>query len=247
MGNYTIFTSYLLVPNSGYTQAIHCNYIKGVEIVSTNIDAEEIRLNFSSVNDFKFLNGNIQSNGVGFTANKIYALIQKVSGITTTAKTIKPSGSSWYMYEVTDQVVGYTAGITLTPTHLLSTNFRVPLSGYGTLPKFIPYTLSYLNYPSKLPVDVEKLCFGDETYFIGNVTTDIHADVYPTDISITLPQNEFNSSPNNKTWDNNRDTVGITEVGIYDSNKNLVAIGKFNDPISKDHTVSRTISFVIDF
>ena len=37
----------------------------------------------------------------------------------------------------------------------------------------------------------------------------------------------------------------ITE--LYDSNKNLVAIGKLNDPVAKDSTIARTIVFAIDF
>jgi len=42
-------------------------------------------------------------------------------------------------------------------------------------------------------------------------------------------------------------SVAISEVGIYDENKNLVAVGKLNNPIIKDSTISRTISFAIDF
>ena len=120
--------------------------------------------------------------------------------------------------------------------------FKVPLSGYNSYPK---YDLSYLNYPSALSADDNKLCFGDEMYFLGNVTADIHADVFTTDPQIELSQNEFNSSTN-ATWDG-ISPVAITEIGIYDSNKNLVAIGKLNDPIIKDFTIARTITFAIDF
>ena len=47
--------------------------------------------------------------------------------------------------------------------------------------------------------------------------------------------------------DKDRKKVYITEIGIYDTNKNLVAIGKLNDPVAKDATISRTIVFAIDF
>jgi len=89
------------------------------------------------------------------------------------------------------------------------------------------------------------LSFGDETYFFGVVETEIKADVYTTDISINLPLNEFNTSTNS-TWDGNS-KVYISEIGIYDSDKNLVAIGKLNNPVPKDSTISRTIVFAIDF
>ena len=59
------------------------------------------------------------------------------------------------------------------------------------------------------------------------------------------PLNEFNST-SNPTWDG-LETVYISEIGIYDSNKNLVAIGKLNDPVAKDATIARTIVFALDF
>jgi hypothetical protein len=65
------------------------------------------------------------------------------------------------------------------------------------------------------------------------------------DIGIDLPLDEFNSSTN-LSWDGG-ETVFISEVGIYDSNRNLVAIGKLNDPVPKDSTISRTIVFAVDF
>jgi hypothetical protein len=80
---------------------------------------------------------------------------------------------------------------------------------------------------------------------LGNVYTEIHADVYTTNLSLVLNLNEFNSSTNN-TW-NGISRVAISEIGIYDANKNLVAIGKLNDPLEKDDTIGRTIAFAIDF
>ena len=56
---------------------------------------------------------------------------------------------------------------------------------------------------------------------------------------------QFNSTTN-PTWDS-VSSVYATEVGIYDSNGNLVAIGKFNDPVEKNSNIARTIEFAIDF
>jgi hypothetical protein len=105
------------------------------------------------------------------------------------------------------------------------------------------YDLSYLNYPTELQTD--NLAWGEEAFFFGNVKTDIRATAYVTDISIVLPLNEFNSSTN-PTWDG-ESAVSISEVGIYDEGGNLVAIGKLNNPITKDSTISRTILFAMDF
>ena len=87
--------------------------------------------------------------------------------------------------------------------------------------------------------------FGDEEFFFGNVESDIEAVVLTTDIPIYLPPDEFNTSTN-KTWEENLD-VYVSEVGIYDEEDNLVAIGKLNDPIRKAQGISRTIIFGFDF
>jgi len=240
MSSYTVFTTYVLVPTgstSVYKQAIHCNYIKSVEIETDNLDIQEISLNFPSIDDFRFLNTGVTS-GTGYTAHRIYMLVQ--TGVTVTD--IKPNSILWKVYDVTSQITGY-AGI-LTPSGLINTVFKAELLSYSSQTY---YTLDYLNYPAISQTDT--LCFGSETYFFGNITTKIKAEVYTTNINIDLSLAEFNSSTN-KTWDSEEDKiVYISEIGIYDNNtpKNLVAIGKLNDPVAKNSTIARTIVFALDF
>lgn len=239
MNNYTVFVTYALVPTGntgGYNQSIHCNYIKSLEIETDNLSIQEISLNFSNSDDFKFLSSDA-SLGTGFTANRLWMLIQ--TGVTST--TLEPDSSSWRVYDVTEQISGYTPNQLITPADLTNVVFKTPLLKFNE--KSI-YDLSYLNYPSFNQTN--DLCFGDEDYFLGNVSATIKAYVYTMDISINLPLNEFNSS-DNLTWNNDYDKVFISEIGIFDSNKNLVAIGKLNDPVAKDATISRTIVFAIDF
>jgi hypothetical protein len=242
---YTIFTTYVFVPTSGNSQAVHCNYIKSLQLSANNINVQEINISFSNPDDFKFLSNSITA-GTGFTANKIYAVIQLVnnSGYTN-ANDAKPDPANW---KVVDLISGNTG--LLTPAILTNQVFKISLLNYGG---FSGYTLSYLNYPTKFPADNNKLCFGDEIYFLGNVSTDIHADVFVTDLAIILGQNQFNSSTN-PTWlqipSSSRPAVAITEIGIYTEIagvKYLVAIGKLNDPLVKDSSISRTLVFDIDF
>jgi hypothetical protein len=238
---YTAFISYVLIP-TGYTQSIHCNYINRLELNAGDPYVQKINISFPSINDFKFLNSDTGAT-TGYSAYKIYALLQLVqySGITDIS-TVKPDPASWKLYDLTNQIVGYTPGQLISGADMVGVVFEIPLLGYmGT--GFTSYTLDYLNYP--VTSETDKLCFGDEIYFFGNVTTDIEAIAYTTDISINLKLNEFNSSTN-PTWDG-LSSVAISEIGIYDSDYNLVAIGKLNDPIIKDSTISRTIEFAIDF
>jgi hypothetical protein len=247
---YTVFFSYVLETNSGYgySTAIHCNYINSLYLDS--ITNKEVNIYFNNVDDFKYLSNNING-GTGYTVNKIYLLIQLINNSTyTNLNTIKPVANEWRKYEVTDQIIdyfsGYTTGESLTPTYLCGSIFKVPIYKYNTMSI---YNLDYLNYPSITQAELKgvdaPLCFGDEQYFIGNVSADAEAIAYTTDLAISLPLNQYNSTTN-PTWDHLSE-VYITEIGLYDSTKKLVAIGKLNDPVPKNSTISRTIVFGLDF
>lgn len=237
MNSYTIYTTYALVTTgntAGYNRAIHCNYINTLQLETDNLAIQEIRLNFQSSVDFNFLSDTVET---GFTAHKIYLIaqvVENISGVTT-----KPDSANWKYLDVTSQITGFAGGF-LTKELITSVVYKMPLNNYDS---YSIYNLNYLNYPSDGQTDL--LCFGDETYFFGNVTTDIKADVYTLDLSIALPLNEFNST-NNLTWDG-ISKVYISEIGLYDEDKNLVAIGKLNNPVPKDATISRTLLFALDF
>jgi len=241
MKTYTIFTTYVLVPTGGtfgmpYSMAIHCNYINKTQIETENINIHGFKLYFPNPDEFRFLNNTL--NGVGYTANKIYILFQIVDNTNANGGEIIPISSEWRYVDVTNQIQNH--GQYLSANDLTNTVFYIQFNNYDNYPI---YNLNYLSYPQYNQSD--KLSFGDETYFFGVVETEIKADVYTTDISINLPLNEFNTSTNS-TWDGNS-KVYISEIGIYDSDKNLVAIGKLNNPVPKDSTISRTIVFAIDF
>lgn len=244
---YSIFTTYLLVPTGttlgyGYSEAIHCNYIKKTQSAITNPTMGESTINFPNINDFKFLSNNLIHN-TGYTVHRIFALVQIIDNAPfTNIADVKAIASDWRIVEITNQIPTHVSGTPLTALQLTSVVFRIPFNIYYSYPI---YNLSYLNYPTKEIADDDKLCFGDEMYFFGNVSTEIKAIAYTTDLSINLPLNQFNSSTNS-TW-TTTDKVAISEIGIYDANKNLVAIGKLNNPIIKDETISRTIVFNIDF
>jgi hypothetical protein len=237
MNSYTIYTTYALVTTgntAGYKRAIHCNYINTLQLETDNLSIQEVRLNFQNSNDFNFLSDNVAT---GYTAHRIFLIVQvvqNIDGIIT-----KPDSTNWKYIDVTDQITGYVGGF-LSKELIASVVYKMPLNNYDT---YSTYDLDYLNYSSDGQNNL--LSFGDETYFFGNVTTEIKADVYTLDLSIALSLNEFNSSTN-LTWDG-ISKVYISEIGIFDENKNLVAIGKLNNPVPKDSTISRTLLFALDF
>ncbi len=247
MNGNTVFISYFFESLSGFSSAIHCNYIGRIELNDINPTIETIRLKFSNIDDFKFLNSNSGST-TGYSAHKLYALVQLIqyTDVDDLAD-VKPVPALWKTYELTHQIIGYPTGNTrlISPADMVGVVFEIPLLDYYNTgsTEFSAYNLDYLSYP--IPTETDKLCFGDETYFFGTVESEVEADVFTTDLSINLALGEFNSTTN-PTWDG-VSSVAISEVGIYDENKNLVAIGKLNNPIIKDSSITRTISFAIDF
>ena len=90
-----------------------------------------------------------------------------------------------------------------------------------------------------------KLQFGDEVFFFGNIETDIQAISYKTKFVLPAGGNQFNTSIN-PTFDGTT-SVFISEVGIYDNNRNLVAVGKINRPIEKKVGKTVIIELGLDF
>lgn len=81
---------------------------------------------------------------------------------------------------------------------------------------------------------VSGFTFGDEVFFYGNVATDIKATIYKSLFTCNILPNTFIKS-NNPTFNINQDKVAFTEIGIYDSNEDLVAIGKFSQPLTRKY------------
>jgi len=247
MGN-TIYVTYQFegAPYSagtsyGYSTPIHCNYIEKIE--TDSIANSTFSLIFDN-NEFPFLadnNGDLSiTGGSGWSAWRLNALIQILN---TTGDTATPDPAGWKIIDITEQTEGWVSGQTLEKTGITSTVYSVTLQEYNAADY---YDLSYLNYPNS--GQTENLAWGEESFFYGNVKTDIKATAYTTDIPIVMDLNKFNSSTN-PTWLGLevKPPVSVSEVGLYDANGNLVAIGKLNNPIDKDSTISRTIVFALDF
>jgi len=223
----------------GISGSTHCTYIQKLE--TDIIAGKSINTFFLNEEELFFLADSTSSNGTGFTATRLNILAQVVDGISDSGLTITPDAGGWFKVDVTNQISGQTIGDSITKSNLLNTNFIV---NFTDLTSPNEYSLDYLSYPSSVSSE-DEMGYGEEAFFFGTIRTDIRATVYTTDISIQLPLNEFNSTTN-PTWDG-MGSVAISEVGIYDDNNNLVAIGKLNNPIKKDPTIARTIAFQLDF
>jgi len=81
----------------------------------------------------------------------------------------------------------------------------------------------------------QNLQFGDERFFYGNLTTFIGATIYKTIFDIRISGDEFKETTNptrSKDTSTNPPNIKVTEIGIYDTDNNLVCIGKLSTPVS---------------
>lgn len=228
----------------GYGSAIHCNYIQKVE--TDSIVNKTINFIVPDGSLFPFLKDAFEIqpgfNGFGWNANKLYALVQIVNG---TGSTAIANPALWRIIDVTSQLENYEtfSGSTI-PVAAFNASTIITIGVQDVINAPI-YDLSYLNVPSNLSSDDNKLTFGEEAFFFGNVKTDFQAIAYTTEIPAVLQLNEYNSTTN-PTWDQ-ESPVTISEMGIFDDNNNLVGVGKLNNPIEKSATIYRTILFSVDF
>ena len=74
----------------------------------------------------------------------------------------------------------------------------------------------------------QTLNFGDEYYFYGNIETDIQATIYEMRYKVNLSFSEFLTS-SNPSWQGG--TSYITDIGLYDAEKNLMIISKMQSPV----------------
>jgi hypothetical protein len=155
----------------------------------------------------------------GFTANKMSILVQKTSGDTN------PDPAQWIEIDVTPDISGTTVGGYLTASGITGTTFTISQNDYsgGTI-----YDLNnYIDIP--MNGETNKLNFGDEYFFYGNVDTDIQATIYEMKYAVNLPQEQFTNSSNPTSSISQNKYV--TEIGLYNSNNDLMILSKLQYPV----------------
>ena len=112
----------------------------------------------------------------------------------------------------------------ITASGMTAQTFTVTYDLYNSAPY---YNLSdYIDLPTITEPD--ELNFGDEFFFYGNVSSDIMATIYELKAICNLPSNSFTNTKN-PTW-NDTYSPYISEIGIYDEDKDLIIISKLQSP-----------------
>jgi hypothetical protein len=206
--------------STGFTDSLHCNYYSVIAgpSIDCNNDSQNVAVRFGS--EFPFLS-NEYGNGTltGFCANSIKLICQIVSGNT------QPTPSNWIEIDVTNELTGSTVNGYLTVSGITGTTFQITSDLYYN--SGVTYNLSnYIDIPENGQNEI--LNFGDEYVFYGNLETDITATIYEMRYLINLGRNQFTNT-SNPTWTSGT-TSYVTEIGLYDSNKDLIVISKLQSP-----------------
>ena len=233
-GTEVLYLTYLLESTSGYTTGLHCQNIV-CATTTENCDCNPIdskTVNVTLPNQFPYMK---VSGGTGWYADKFYILAQKQQLGTY------PDPTQWRLLDYTSDIVNHTVGNRIDPNNLVTSVFEITNSDYlsGTT-----YDLSsFIKIPQIAETDY--LQFGDERFFFGNVEAVGATYKYRTKFTFTVPPTLFNWSTN-PTYSGSGQRVHISEVGIYDVNQTLVAIGKMNLPIDKVSNATIIIEIAFD-
>ena len=196
---------------SPFTNSLHCNYYQKLQ--GPNPTCNSVTQNFSVTfgNEFGCL-----PNLSDFSSFQI--ICQKVSGDT------RPDPNGWKIINVTSQL----PSSIISQANLSATTFVITNTLYNSAP-----TYDLGNYINLTPVGATGniLNFGDEYFFYGNIETEIQATIYEMRYLCNLSQNEFTYS-SNPTWSAGTSSY-VTEIGLLDSNRNLMAISKLQSPIAR--------------
>jgi hypothetical protein len=170
----------------------------------------------------------------GFFANKFEILCQKVVG------NARPNSSEWVAIDFTSQLTSTMIDGYITQEGLTGNTFVITQQDYDEAP-----TYNLNTYIPLTPVGYTgtSLNFGDEYYFYGSLETDIQATIYEMNYKINLGQAEFQTT-SNPTWTSSKPSY-VSEVGLYDSNKNLMIISKMQSPVLRQGIQQFLIKFDI--
>jgi len=246
-----LYVTYILTNSSGLTNSLHCNYyikIQGPRINCNQTTAQNVAVRFGP--EFRCLTDNVCPTyttttttvlgcpppcdlGAGFSADKIQIICQKVVGCG------KPDPLDWKILDVTDQISATTVNGYLTQSGITGNTFVITQDDYDNAPQ---YDLSnYISLTSSGYTGT-SLNFGDEYYFYGNIETDIEATIYEMRYKINLSSTEFQVS-SNPSWSGAISYV--SEIGLYDSEKNLMIISKLNSPVVRTGVQQFLVKFDI--
>jgi hypothetical protein len=229
--NETMYVTYRLTNESGFTNSLHCNYYS--KVTGNNNDcnpdtSKNVGIRFGS--EFNCLVQPSYTAGTecliacnvdqGFYANKFEILCQKV----ITGQ--RPSPTNWVLIDFTDAISASTINGYITQSGIVGNTFVISPELYsaGT-----SYNLNDYIELTQIGSTGQTLNFGDEFYFYGGIESDIQATIYEMKYKINLGSAEYQNT-SNPTWTQGNKSY-ITEIALLDKNKDILVMSKLQSPV----------------
>ena len=231
----------------GYGQTLHCNYISKIDGQDDiNGNPQFLSINFPS-NSFPYMRSSVEMNalsGTGWNANSVQILVnEQLSALGYDIGSVPQDG--WKRISDRNALGNgiYSSNtysdLTIDPLKLAGYNFIISQQDYDSG--------STYSLTSVFTGGTDTLFFGGESFVYGNLDVNILSTTFKTSIVAMAKNDQLNSSLN-YTFDEDLDTnTYITEIGVLDSNNNLVAVGKPTYPIKKNIGRFLTFQLEIDF
>jgi hypothetical protein len=240
--NETIFVTYAInnEGGNGITSSLPCqNYASYVNETTSSLD---IQFNIEDISLFPYMRDN--GNGDGFYGDEFKVLFQ----ITTDGD--RPTAGDWKEIDFTSSVSGG-SGVNVTlleSQNPLAVSPIFQLTQANTTGATSYSIIDTLSMPAT--ADPEVLQFGDEKFFYGNVEAFIGATIFKTLFKIIIHASEFNQTTNpTRSSDptTNPPVLRVSEVGIYDTDGDLVIISKLSAPVKLTLGNTAIIELSMDF
>jgi hypothetical protein len=136
----------------------------------------------------------------------------------------RPLTTAWREIDVTSDLTGSSINGYITMSGITNTTFQIDRVMYDSAP--IYNLANYIDLPQN--GQSNNLNFGDEYYLYANLETDISATIYEMKYLVNLGRNQF-SNTSNPTWMSGT-TSYVTEIGLYNSQKDLMVVSKLQSP-----------------
>jgi len=209
-----MYITYRFTNTSAFTNSLHSNYYIKIQGPNESCGVSDQNVSLRFGNEFGCLTGVT-------SFNKFEILCQKVSGDT------RPDPTAWRLIDYTPDIVNGFVGGNISMSSITGTTFVISSNDYDN--SLVRYRLDNYITLSNIGETGELLNFGDEFFFYGNIETDIQATIYEMKYLCNLNQNQFQNS-SNPTWASGQSPY-ITEIGLYDSDKDLIVISKLQSPV----------------
>jgi hypothetical protein len=252
---FTYFVTYIVESDSvyasgstfGYPQSLHSGYITKIDGETADDGSFQFLSASFPSKSFPYLRSSVNMepssafSGTGWNANRVQLLVNvqtteagySIGNVPSDEWKRVSTGLGNGIYS------GETGDLTIDPLKLAGFNFTISQEDFDSGSTYV--------LDSAFTGGTEDLTLGNESFFFGNLDTNILATTFKSVITVFAKNLEFNSSENFSFDSLLDENTYITEIGVLDDLDNLVAVGKPTFPIKKSEGRFLAFQLEIDF